>query len=60
MWTSDIINALEIFEKQFNDGNTECIENVYIGMFGHIIVEYGGHLYVFVKDKWFKREGNVK
>lgn len=57
MWTSDIIHALNRFQEQFNDGNTICIEDVQIGMFGHLIIHYGGHPYVFLakEDKWFKR-----
>lgn len=55
MWTSDIIHALTKFEEQFGDGNTICIENITTGIFGHIIIRYGDHSYIFVEDKWFKR-----
>lgn len=56
MWTSDIISALEIFERQFNDGFTECIENIHTDKFGHIIVQYGGMKYTFNKvyKEWVK------
>lgn len=59
MWTSDIIHALNRFQEQFGDGNTVCIGNIEVGLFGHLIIRYDTYLYVFLvkEDKWFKREG---
>lgn len=56
MWTCDLRVAMEIFEKQFNEGRPTCIETVTVTAFGNFFVCYCGKEYRYSseEEKWIE------